>query len=136
MNYLGIPLEKPKVGVFGFTGCEGCQLQIANKEETLLDLLSAIEVMKFRLISSDKLDGYDIAFVEGSITTNDEVARLKKIRSQAKILVAMGACACLGGVHKLRERFAVEDTVKEVYGSHPVETGPVRKISDVVSDDI
>lgn len=136
MNYLGIPLEKPKVGVFGFTGCEGCQLQIANKEETLLDLLGAIEVMNFRLISSDKLDGYDIAFVEGSITTNDEVARLKKIRSQAKILVAMGACACLGGVNKLRERFAVADAVKEVYGSHPVETGPVRKISDVVSVDI
>ena len=89
MNYLGIPLEKPKVGVFGFTGCEGCQLQIANKEETLLELLGAIEVLNFRLISSDKLDEYDIAFVEGSITTEDEFARLLKIRNQAKILVAM-----------------------------------------------
>ena len=136
MNYLGIPLEKPKVGVFGFTGCEGCQLQIANKEETLLDLLGAIEVLNFRLISSDKQDGYDIAFVEGSITTDDEVARLKKIRRQAKILVAMGACACLGGVHNLRERFPLADTVKEVYGTYPVETGPVRKVSDIVSVDI
>ena len=78
MKYLGIPLEKPKVGIFGFTGCEGCQLQIANKEETLGDLLSAIEVMNFRLISSDKHDGYDIAFVEGSITTEDEVTRLQE----------------------------------------------------------
>ena len=136
MNYLGIPLEKPKVGIFGFTGCEGCQLQIANKEETLLDLLGAIEVLNFRLISSDKQDGYDIAFVEGSITTDDEVARLKKIRGQAKILVAMGACACLGGVHNLRERFPLADTVNEVYGTYPVETGPVRKVSDVVSVDI
>ena len=98
MNYLGIPLEKPKVGVFGFTGCEGCQLQIANKEETLLDLLGAIEEKNFRLISSDKLDDYDIAFVEGSITTDDEADQLKKIRSQAKILVAMGACASCGGI--------------------------------------
>jgi sulfhydrogenase subunit delta len=136
MNYLGIPLEKPKVGVFGFTGCEGCQLQIANKEETLLDLLGAIEVMNFRLISSDKLDDYDIAFVEGSITTDGEVAHLKKIRSQAKILVAMGACACLGGVNKLRERFPIAEMVSEVYGSHPIETGPVRKISDVVIVDL
>jgi len=136
MNYLGIPLEKPKVGIFGFTGCEGCQLQIANKEETLLDLLGAIEVLNFRLISSDKQDGYEIAFVEGSITTDDEVARLKKIRGQAKILVAMGACACLGGVHNLRERFPLADTVNEVYGTYPVETGPVRKVSDVVSVDI
>ena len=136
MNYLGIALEKPKVGVFGFTGCEGCQLQIANKEETLADLLGSIEVMNFRLISSDKHDGYDIAFVEGSITTDDEVARLKKIRDQAKILVAMGACACLGGVNNLRERFKLTDTVKEVYGTHPVNTGPVRKVADVVSVDI
>jgi coenzyme F420-reducing hydrogenase gamma subunit len=136
MKYLGIPLEKPRVGFFGFTGCEGCQLQIANKEETLEDLLGSIEVMNFRLISSDKLDGYDIAFVEGSITTDADAARLEKIRNQAKILVAMGACACLGGVHKLRERFPLVDTVEEVYGSHAVETGPVRKVSDVVNVDI
>jgi len=136
MKYLGIPIEKPKVGIFGFTGCEGCQLQIANKEETLADLLGSIEVMNFRLISSDKHDGYDIAFVEGSITTDKDVARLKKIRSQAKILVAMGACACLGGVNNLRERFNLADTVKEVYGAHHVDSGPVRKLSDVVSVDI
>ena len=136
MKYLGIPLEKPKVGVFGFTGCEGCQLQIANKEDTLADLLGAIEVMNFRLISSDKQDGYDIAFVEGSITTDDEVARLMKIRDQAKILVSMGACACLGGVNNLRERFNLTDTLQEVYGTYPVDTGPVRKVSDIVTVDI
>jgi coenzyme F420-reducing hydrogenase gamma subunit len=136
MKYLGIPLEKAKVGVFGFTGCEGCQLQIANKEETLADLLGAIEVMNFRLISSDKDDGYDIAFVEGSITTEDEVTRLKKIRSRAKILVAMGACACLGGVHNLRSRFPLEETVQAVYGDQTVDSGPVRKLSDVVLVDI
>jgi coenzyme F420-reducing hydrogenase gamma subunit len=136
MNYLGIPLEKPKIGSFGFTGCEGCQLQISNKEETLGDLLGAIDVRNFRLISSDKHDDYDIAFVEGAITTSEEVARLKRIRKQAKILVAMGACACLGGVNNLRERFSLADTMKEVYGAHPIGTGPVRKVSDVVSVDI
>jgi coenzyme F420-reducing hydrogenase gamma subunit len=133
---LGIPLERPKIGVFGFTGCEGCQLQIANKEDTLLDLLGAVEVMNFRLISLDKLGGYDIAFVEGSITTDHDAEKLKRIRSQAKILVAMGACACLGGVHKLRDRFALADAITEVYGDHNVESGAVRKISDVVSVDI
>ena len=136
MKYLGIPLKKPKVGFFGFTGCEGCQLQIANKEGTLGDLLGSIEVLNFRLISSDKNDGYDIAFVEGSITTEDEVARLKSIRNQAKILVAMGACASLGGVNNLRERFPLPDTVKEVYGTHSIDTGHVRKLSDVVPVDI
>jgi coenzyme F420-reducing hydrogenase gamma subunit len=136
MNYLGIPIEKPKVGFFGFTGCEGCQLQIANKEETLGDLLGLIDVMDFRLISSDNLGGYDIAFIEGSITTEEEIERLMSIRDQAKILVAMGACACLGGVNNLRERFPLTDTVKEVYGTQSVKTGPVRKVSDIVPVDI
>ncbi|MBC8507423.1 MAG: NADH:ubiquinone oxidoreductase [Anaerolineales bacterium] len=135
MKYLGIPLEKPKVAFFGFTGCEGCQLQIANKEETLADLLGAVEVMSFRLISSDKDDGYDIAFVEGSITTEGEVERLKKIRAQAKILVAIGACACLGGVNNLRSRFPLDETIQEVYGNHVIESGPVRKLSEVVTVD-
>lgn len=136
MKYLGIPIEKPKVGFFGFTGCEGCQLQIANKEETLGDLLGAIEVKNFRLISSDKSDEYQIAFVEGSITTEEEVARLKRIRAQARILVAMGACACLGGVHNLRSRFPFEEAVQAVYGDGSVESGPVRRVSDVVPVDI
>lgn len=135
MKYLGIPLAKPKVGIFGFTGCEGCQLQIANKEETLGDLLGAIEVVNFRLISSDKQDTYDIAFVEGSIVTDEEVAHLKKIREQAKILVAMGACACQGGIHNLRSRFPLQDTISAVYGDFPIAAGPVRKVSDVVSVD-
>jgi coenzyme F420-reducing hydrogenase gamma subunit len=135
MTYLGIPLDKPKVGFFGFTSCEGCQLQIANKEETLGDLLNAVEVMNFRLISSDKNDNYDIAFVEGSITTEGEIARLQKIRNQAKILVAIGACACLGGVNNLRSRYPLSDTVKQVYGTHAIDTGPVRRVKDVVPVD-
>lgn len=136
MNYLGIPLEKPKVAFFGFTGCEGCQLQIANKEETLGDLLGVVEVMTFRLISSDKDDDYDIAFVEGSITTQDEVARLQKIRAQAKILVAMGACANLGGVNNLRSRFPLQETTRNVYGDHAVASGAVRRVADVVAVDL
>jgi len=136
MNYLGIPLEKPKIASFGFTGCEGCQLQISNKEETLGDLLGAVEVRNFRLISSDKHNDYDIAFVEGSITTDNEIARLIAIRKNAKILVAMGSCACLGGVNNHRQRFTNSEAMNEVYGEFQVDTGPVRKVSDVVSVDI
>jgi coenzyme F420-reducing hydrogenase gamma subunit len=133
MKYLGIELPKPRVAIFGFTGCEGCQLQLANNEENLKDLFELIEVVEFRLISSDKLGGYDIAFVEGSISTEAEVKAVKEIREQAKILIAMGACACLGGVNNLRDRFQLEDTITEVYGDHGIESGRVRRVSDVVA---
>lgn len=122
MKYLGIELPKPKVAVFGFTGCEDCQLQLVNNEQNLGDIFARIEIAEFRLISSEKLDGYDIAFVEGSITTESEVEALKAIRAQAKFLIAMGACACLGGVNNLRQRFALTDAVAEVYGEHKIES--------------
>ena len=128
MKYLGIELPKPRVAVFGFTGCEGCQLQLSNNEESLKDLFGLVEVVEFRLISSDKLGDYDIAFVEGSITTEAEVNAVMEIRDQAKILIAMGACACLGGVNNLRERFQLEDTIAEVYGDHGIESGRVRRV--------
>jgi coenzyme F420-reducing hydrogenase gamma subunit len=131
-TYLGVPLEKPRVAFFGFTGCEGCQLQIANKEDTLGDLLDVIEVKNFRLISSDREDSFDIAFVEGSITTAEEAEMLRRIREEADLLVALGACACFGGVNNLRTRFSLPELVEEVYGTHAIATGPVQRLSDVV----
>ena len=80
MEYLGIKIEKPKVAFFEFTCCEGCQLQISNKEDALIDLLSLVEVVNFREISSDQKDNYDIAFIEGAISRQDQIDKIKKIR--------------------------------------------------------
>ncbi len=136
MKYLGIEPEKLKIGSFDFTCCEGCQLQLANKEDTLVDFLALLDVVNFREISSHRGEDYDIALIEGSITRDDEVERLKKIRERAKILVAVGSCACFGGVNQIKNKFPIEDVVREVYGDDPVETLPVKKISDVVKVDL
>jgi coenzyme F420-reducing hydrogenase gamma subunit len=95
MKYLGIELAKPKIAVFDFTSCEGCQLQLVNKEETLADFLGAVEVVNFREASSAKSDDYDVALIEGAVSRNDEVKRLNIIREKAKVVVALGTCACL-----------------------------------------
>ncbi len=88
---------KPKVGVFSFTSCEGCQLTILNLEDEILDLLGAIEIVNFREAIDDRRHDYDVAFIEGSITTPEEVEEVTQIREKAKVLVAIGSCACLGG---------------------------------------
>ncbi|MFH1723730.1 MAG: NADH:ubiquinone oxidoreductase [Elusimicrobiota bacterium] len=136
MRYLGIELKKPRIAVFDFTCCEGCELQLANKEETLVDFLSLVEVVNFREVSSDKSEDYEIAFVEGAVSREDEVARLKKIRVNAKVLVAFGACACFGGVNQIKNKFPLKSVVREVYGRHRVATSKVRKISEVVKVDL
>jgi sulfhydrogenase subunit delta len=136
MKYLGIELAKPRIAVFDFTACEGCELQLANKEQTLVDFLSLVEIVNFREVSSLRSDNYEIAFIEGSISRADEVERLTKIRERAKVLVALGSCACYGGVHRLKNAYTIEHLNKTVYGDKPQETLPVRAIKEVVKVDL
>jgi coenzyme F420-reducing hydrogenase gamma subunit len=136
MRYLGIEPIKPKIAVFDFTSCEGCELQLANKEETLAGFLSAIEIVAFREISSVAGDDYDIAIIEGSISRSDEIARLMAIRKQAKVLVALGSCACYGGVNKLKNAYDLNQANREVYGKDAKETLQVRAVGEVVAVDL
>lgn len=136
MKYLGIEPQKVRVGVFDFTGCEGCELQLANKENSLLDFLSLLEIVNFREVSSDRGQDYDVALVDGNISRADEVERIKDIRAKAKVLIAMGSCACFGGVNQQKNRFELKDVIEEVYGEHPVETDRVKRIADVVQVDL
>ena len=136
MKYLGIEPKRPRIAVFDFTGCEGCELQLANKEETAADFLRAIEVVGFREISSAHSDDYEIALIDGSVTRGDEIERLKAIRERAKVLVAMGSCACFGGVTRLKNAFDLGEANREVYGDLPKETLPTRAIKEIVPVDL
>src|SRR3989339_1981988 len=108
---------KPKVAFFDFASCEGCQLQVANMGELLLDVLGAIDVVEFREVMSEKWDkDYDVAFIEGSITDEHLEERIKKIRERAKVLVAYGSCACIGGVNGMKNSFELDEIRKYVYG--------------------
>jgi coenzyme F420-reducing hydrogenase gamma subunit len=136
MRYLGIEPKKPRIAVFDFTCCEGCELQLANKEETLVDFLRAVEVVNFREVSSAAGRDYEIALVEGSISRSDEVDRLQRIRQQASVLVALGSCACFGGVNRLKNEHDLIEANREVYGDHPKPTLPVRAVKEVVPVDL
>ena len=132
MKHLKIEQKCPKIAVFDFTGCEGCQLQLFNKEETLGAFLDAIEIVRFREASSAAGDDYEVALIDGAISRPDEVERIKAIRKQAKVLVAMGACACFGGVNRLKNAYDLDEANREVYGDFPKETMPTMAVHEVV----
>jgi coenzyme F420-reducing hydrogenase gamma subunit len=136
MKYLGIEPIKPRIAVFDFTCCEGCELQLANKEETLADFLRAVEVVNFREVSSEDRHDYEIAFIEGAISRSDEVERLLRIREQARVLVSLGTCACFGGVNRLKNAYDLVAANREVYGDFPKTTQQVRAVKDVVDVDL
>jgi sulfhydrogenase subunit delta len=132
---------KPRVAFFDFASCEGCQLQIANLEEETLDLIKIVDVVSFREVMKEHSDEYDIAIIEGSIMRPMDEKRLRKIRRHAKILVALGACATIGGINKIRNQWPVEQVKKEVYGDADIknnelfDTFQTKSINEVVPVD-
>ncbi|PIQ85438.1 MAG: cytochrome B, partial [Candidatus Omnitrophica bacterium CG11_big_fil_rev_8_21_14_0_20_43_6] len=88
----------------------------ANLGNTLLEVTGLVDIVNFREIMSEAVDDYDIAFVEGSITTDNDVLRIKKIRDKAKVLITLGACATIGGVNGIKNRSSLETAKKIVYG--------------------
>jgi len=132
-------MSKPRVAIFDFACCEGCQLQIVNMEEDLLDLISVVTPVEWREAISDHSEEYDIAIVEGSITRDEDEEWLKDIRARAKILIALGACATTGGVNKLKNRHDLEDVKHYVYGDKGdmphLDTAPTKALDEVVKVD-
>jgi coenzyme F420-reducing hydrogenase gamma subunit len=135
--YLGVPLSRPRVAFLDFTSCEGCQLQVLNNESSLLDFLSLVEIADFREALTERSEDYEIAFIEGSITRSDEAERLKKARKRAATLVALGSCACFGGVNQLKNRFGDQAEVTScVYGDHPMESMEAMPVEAIVPVDL
>jgi coenzyme F420-reducing hydrogenase gamma subunit len=132
-------MSKPRVAIFDFACCEGCQLQIVNLEEELIDLVGAVEVVEWREAMSEQSHEYDVAIIEGSITRPEDEHRLQIIRSRAKVLIALGACASIGGINKMKNNFDLNEVKRCVYGKDAdmphLATTTTRALHEVVEVD-
>ncbi|MBC8406964.1 MAG: hypothetical protein H8E15_17240 [Planctomycetes bacterium] len=109
-------MAKPRIAIFDLACCEGCQLQIVNMEDELVQLLTLVNPVEWREAMSDQSSNYDIAIIEGSVTRSADEMRVRDIRIRAKYVIALGACAMQGGVNKLKNNFSLQEVKKEVYG--------------------
>lgn len=110
--------SKPKLGVFKFASCDGCQLSLLDAEDQLLAVADAVEIAHFLEATSRIQPGpYDIALVEGSITTPHDADRIQQIRRDARFLITIGACATAGGIQALRNWADCEEFVRSVYAT-------------------
>jgi coenzyme F420-reducing hydrogenase gamma subunit len=109
---------KPKLAVWKFASCDGCQLSLLDLEDELLALAGAVELAEFREATSGVVEGpYDLSLVEGSITTAHDAERIQEVRRASKALVTIGACATAGGIQALRNFADVREFVAAVYAS-------------------
>lgn len=110
---------KPKLAVYKFASCDGCQLSLLDAEDELLAVADAVEIAYFLEARTAVQEGpYDVGLVEGSITTKHDVERIKEVRKQCRFLVTIGACATAGGIQALRNWRDVNDFISHVY-AHP-----------------
>jgi len=109
--------SKPRVGIFGLTGCAGDQLQILNCEDRLLELARDLDFVDWVMVKSDNDHAcmLDIAFVEGVVATELDLERLKAVRERAAVLVAIGTCAVWGGLPAMRNSLPGEALAGEEF---------------------
>ena len=108
--------RKPKLAVWKFASCDGCQLTLLDCEDELLDIAGEIEIANFVEASRAVVRGpYDLSLVEGSITTPHDAERIHEIRRASKHLVTIGACATAGGIQALRNFKDVREFISIVY---------------------
>ena len=109
---------RPKLAVWKFASCDGCQLSILDLEDELLALAGAVEIAVFHEASSEVGRGpFDVSLVEGSITTPHDAERIRAIREESDTLITIGACATAGGIQALRNFADVNDFLSIVYAS-------------------
>lgn len=110
--------EKPRIAIHKFSSCDGCQLAFLDLGEDLLTLTEQVDIRHFAeagILGED--DAVDIAFIEGSISTPEDEARIQRIRERSKLLVTIGACATAGGLQALRNMANAKEWVSAVYAS-------------------
>lgn len=108
--------SRPRLAVWKFASCDGCQLSLLDCEDELLAVADGVEIALFPEASSRMLPGpYDVSLVEGSITTAHDRERIQDVRAQSGLLVTIGACATAGGIQALRNLRDVEEWKRIVY---------------------
>jgi sulfhydrogenase subunit delta len=111
-------MARPKLGVFKFASCDGCQLSLLDCEEELLAVAGVIQIANFPEASREIVEGpYQLTLVEGSISTPHDLDAIREIRAQSEFLVTIGACATAGGIQALRNWADVEEYTRYVYAN-------------------
>ncbi|MCF7836039.1 MAG: hypothetical protein K9M15_02870 [Candidatus Marinimicrobia bacterium] len=108
---------KPRIAIYDFTDCEGCEVQLVSLRDKLLALEEKIDVVDWRLGQERREDGpFFATIIEGTPVTQDEIDTLKRLRDQSTYIIALGACASLGGIPGIMDKEDREKWYKKIYG--------------------
>ncbi len=130
-------MEKPKVAIFDLTDCEGCELGFVALKEKIPDLASKADITNWRIAKDKNLDGpFDVSFIEGAPLTEHEIELIKEVRAKSKLVIALGSCACIGGIPGVVDETRRSELVKHVYSEkYKANAKPVKPVNAYIGVD-
>lgn len=127
-------MARPRIAVHKFSSCDGCQLAFLNLGEALLELSEQVEILHFLEAGmNDPATPVDIAFVEGSLSTPDELERIQQVRANSRYLVTLGACATSGGLQALRNLEGRHDEWRDAIYARPEYIQTLQEVRPIAS---
>jgi len=130
-------MAKPVIGIFDLTDCEGCEVELLNSSH-LLEILTNLDIKHFRVGQGrNEWTDFDISFIEGTAMTSEEIRFVKEIRARSKLVIAMGTCACFGGIAALNNYHDTAAAKRRIYGDKAdlFEMVHVKSLSDHIKVD-
>jgi sulfhydrogenase subunit delta len=125
--------DRPKLAIWKFASCDGCQLTLLNCEDELIPLAGALEIAYFPEATRAVVEGpYDVSLVEGSVTTPADAERIHEVRRVSRRLITIGACATSGGIQALRN-FADVEQYRSIVYAHPEYVQTLRRSTPIAA---
>ena len=109
-------MEKARIATLWLDGCSGCHMSLLDMDERLLEIASKIELVYSPIVDAKEFpENVDLTLAEGAIASDEDVEKIKRVRSRTKLLVALGDCAVTGNVPAMRNNFVLEDVLRRSY---------------------
>jgi NAD-reducing hydrogenase small subunit len=109
-------VSKPRVATVWLDGCSGCHMSLVDLDERLLDIFSRADLVYGPLVDIKEFpEGVDVCLVEGAVSSEDDLERIKLVRERTKTLIAFGDCAVTSNVPGMRNPIGVAPLLERAY---------------------
>ncbi|HEY9682995.1 MAG TPA: oxidoreductase [Oculatellaceae cyanobacterium] len=111
--------ERMKLATVWLDGCSGCHMSFLDMDERLLDILKDADLVYSPLVDIKEYpEEVDVVLVEGAISSEHDLEKIKMVRSRSKTLVSLGDCAVTANVPSMRNQFEVKSILERVSDGH------------------
>jgi NAD-reducing hydrogenase small subunit len=125
--------DKPTLATLWLDGCSGCHMSFLDLDEVVLDILDKVQLVYSPLVDTKIFpDMVDITLVEGAVSSEEDVEKIRHVREHTRFLIALGDCAVTGNIPALRNRFALREILWQVYKTQPSPIEGVPKLLKMV----